>query len=606
LLTEPALIDFSATGTFATRYNGTQQGITHNYLSAYHLVDSTRGAIIHTWNLNGSIIIGNRIELSDNNNIWTAAEHSASENDMGLDVHWALQHIYDRMNIVYGINSFNDAGFAITAHIRFGTTNLERDNAYWDPTNDVLFFGDGAVNFRPVASLDAIAHEFGHGITDFQIGWGSSGDPRAFHEGLSDIWGAIMESQIRPNTVWQIGEQITFGFTCLRNLQNTNDPNARQPIANTFGSTQYNNSTDAYVRSGVFSHWFYLLVNGGIGANDIGNNYTVYGIGMDVAEELIVEAVFNNYLNSTTTYAAIRNSMVNAARTLCSGQNSLLVNHVENAWYAVGVGTKPMQISLTGPEAVCVAGGNFTLNNLPAGCNSSWTFSSNMQSYYGGSDFIALRALSIGSGWIQPTVSSSCGSSILPIKNVPVDIQQPGSITITMDAPPRRFSASIDDVPCATSYNWYLNGVIQSTHTESAIFQRRSPYCGNFYYVQVEAVSSLGISARRSKTVVEPSCGKSLLISPNPAMDVVTVNIITQDDNSLNDINNNSSSEKESDLSPVTYIVKITDIVGTSVYVSEKTTNEFTIPLSGIKDGTYIIIVADKQLVLQNLLIIKH
>jgi len=80
----------------------------------------------------------------------------------------------------------------------------------------------------------------------------------------------------------------------IRNIQNTNDPNARYKIANTFGSTQYN-SGDSYVRSGVFSHWSYLLVNGGIGTNGVGSAYTVYGMGMDIVEDLIIEAVFNNF-----------------------------------------------------------------------------------------------------------------------------------------------------------------------------------------------------------------------------------------------------------------------------------------------------------------------
>ncbi|WP_080903543.1 hypothetical protein [Parabacteroides sp. Marseille-P3160] len=41
IFTEPALIDFSATGTFETRYSSTQQEITHYYQGGYHLVDPT-------------------------------------------------------------------------------------------------------------------------------------------------------------------------------------------------------------------------------------------------------------------------------------------------------------------------------------------------------------------------------------------------------------------------------------------------------------------------------------------------------------------------------------------------------------------------------------
>ena len=74
--------------------------------------------------------------------------------------------------------------------------------------------------------LDAVAHEFGHGITDFQIGWGLSGDPLAFHEGLSDIWAIILESRINPNYIWQIGEEITLNHGCTRNI---GDPDGINP-----------------------------------------------------------------------------------------------------------------------------------------------------------------------------------------------------------------------------------------------------------------------------------------------------------------------------------------------------------------------------------------
>ena len=61
-MTEPVLIDFSAQGTFATRYSGSQQGTTHNYQGSYHLVDSTRNTIIHTWNLEGRTNILSRVD----------------------------------------------------------------------------------------------------------------------------------------------------------------------------------------------------------------------------------------------------------------------------------------------------------------------------------------------------------------------------------------------------------------------------------------------------------------------------------------------------------------------------------------------------------------
>lgn len=293
LFTEPSMTGFSATGTFETRYNGTRQATTQHYNNTYNLCDSSRNAVIHTWDLNGSTNINNRVELADADNNWTANEYAANEDDMGLDIHWALQEIYDYLLNEHSISSYDNNDYDIDAHFHWG----EQDNARWLMFDDVLVFGDGNTIVRPVASLDAVAHEYGHGITDFQIGWAYSGDLQIFHEGLSDIWGIILENRISPNSVWEIGEGVILNYDCIRNIQNPEDPNAETEISDTYLSSTYN-AGNQYVKSGVFSHWFYLLVNGGSGTNDNGNSYTVYGIGMDAAEDLIVEAVFNNYLDN--------------------------------------------------------------------------------------------------------------------------------------------------------------------------------------------------------------------------------------------------------------------------------------------------------------------
>ena len=232
--TEPQLIDLI--GTFATRYSNSRQASTDPVAGGHRLFDNTRGATIHTRNMqNNTTVIANAVELVDNDNNWTAAEYAASKDDMGLDVHWALQQIYDYLRNSRGINSFDNNNTAIEAYFRYG---INTDNAFWDPTPNILYFGQGASTFSPLASMDVVGHEFGHGITDFQIGWGNSGDQGAFNEGMSDIWGAILEQRIRPNSTWRIGEQVMAnGKSYLRNLETPTDTNAEQPIANTFGTS---------------------------------------------------------------------------------------------------------------------------------------------------------------------------------------------------------------------------------------------------------------------------------------------------------------------------------------------------------------------------------
>ena len=69
-------------------------------------------------------------------------------------------------------------------------------------------------------------------------------------------------------------------YDCDRNLMNPDDSWARTEIADTYGSTEYNSNTEEYYRSGIMSHWFYLLSEGGSGTNGINNEYTIYGLGI--------------------------------------------------------------------------------------------------------------------------------------------------------------------------------------------------------------------------------------------------------------------------------------------------------------------------------------
>ena len=45
---------------------------------------------------------------------------------------------------------------------------------------------------------------------------------------------------------------------------------------------------------------------------------------------------------------------------------------VANAWYAVGVGTEPTQVYLSGPSIVCSNGTAMTVNYLPANASIIW------------------------------------------------------------------------------------------------------------------------------------------------------------------------------------------------------------------------------------------
>ena len=227
-------------------------------------------------------------------------------------------------------------------------------------------------------SIDVIAHEFGHAIATANTNWNAlvntysslALDVNGFNEGLSDIWGAIMEYRVKGNTdsIWQFGEEPACpNYSCLRNAANPTDANAYTQIASTYDVASYY-SNDCHIRGGVFYRWFYNLVDGNIGTNAKGNSYTVYGVGMDLAEELVVNAVYGGYLWNKTTYEQIRTALENTAISM---NNSFLLQQVQNAWYSVGVGTRPSQIEISGSSALCDSN-DYSVTNLPSGASVSW------------------------------------------------------------------------------------------------------------------------------------------------------------------------------------------------------------------------------------------
>jgi bacillolysin len=599
-MTLPALIGYSDMGTFHTRYSGTRQGITQYYNGVYNLSDSTRGAIIHTWNLQNSTDISSRVEITDNDNIWTIAEHRPNNNDMGQDVHWALQQIYDHFSDNYTISSFDNNNHRIDAYIRYGYYNVERDNAFWDPYHSVLYFGDGVEIFSPVASVDVVGHEYGHAITQFQIGWQYSGNGAVFHEGMSDIWGVILESRIRPNSIWQIGEQVTLTHSCIRNIQNPDDPTALNQIANTFGSSQYDGSDcNHYCRSGVFSHWFYLLVNGGSGTNDIGNSYSVCGVGMDAAEELIVAAVFDGFLEYTTTYPEIRTSIQQATRSLNNQQYSFLEQQVGNAWYAVGVGSEPDPLSITGPSLVCNTNTTFSLDNLPPNYFVTWD-----QSYYltyvsgQGTANYTVKATGLttsGEGWVQATITGECGTVVLR-KDVWVGIpKKPSHIVFVPHTPCTNqfvlaYFNEINPPISQVYYQWSSGDHVFFPQGESSTwFQTKGPLpyitnvhvsaqniCGSNILTQLLTVQECGGGGIPPVPPASDPETPLLVISPNPAGDYIDVSI------------NNVSQQLQGN---EVYVMTIYDRFSQVVRNVTTDVPHVRIPVYNLPTGTYVLTV---------------
>ena len=341
-MTSPIFNSIGTTATFHKLFGDTIVQSTTDYRNGwYYLEDYTRGNGILTMDKNGggmSSTNGNSIRNS--RNTWCKNDLLTNNQYYALDVHWGMQQLYDYLFNAYNINSLDNAGMAIKALINTGINN----SICWNNTKKAIFVSQ----MYPSITLDVIAHELGHGITGEMIDWDSNDlVQNSMNEGLSDIWGVIMDYTAGTSQaeIWKIGEEQSL----VRNIE---DPNS---IAFRYDPSSYTANADPHYLGGIFTRWFYLLVNGG--EREMTPAYDVEAVGFNLAEELVVNAIFEGYLIGVTDFYGLRNALMSSADAM---DNAYLWTQTGNAWHAVGIGDRVMSIS--GSKNVCYSG-NYVLEN---------------------------------------------------------------------------------------------------------------------------------------------------------------------------------------------------------------------------------------------------
>lgn len=366
---ENAASSMFVTGSANTRYSGLRDIETRlETTGVYTLNDDLRDVFTRdAQNIPfGGGYINNFAEFTDADNVWTLP----GLDNAALDAHWGAMETYDYWLNVHGRDGIDGNGFAMRSYVHVGTNWV---NAAWNGA--VMSYGDGAGSFQPLTCIDIVAHEIGHGITQFANNLVYARESGALNEGYSDLWGAAIEFRVKGNgndllpnaETWQIGEDITPGIG-IRSMSNPNifgDPDtylgANWKPTTVAGCPTPNNTNDqcgVHSNSGVLNHWFYLLVQGGSGTNDLFDVFNVTGIGMQKAEE-IAYLVLRDYLTPNSTFLDTRNAGVEVAINLY-GSNSPEAIATQDAFYAVNVGdpyvaldTDARLLSVTDPEINC-------------------------------------------------------------------------------------------------------------------------------------------------------------------------------------------------------------------------------------------------------------
>ncbi|NOU17084.1 MAG: T9SS type A sorting domain-containing protein [Bacteroidales bacterium] len=262
--------------------------------------------------------------------------------------------------------------------------------------------------------------------------------------------------------------------------------------------------------------------------------------------------------------------------------------------------------TISGPATVCSLGATFTVGNLPSGCSVSWDPGTNLSLSSASGSSATFTPTGNSSSWVRATFNSGCGTAYRNYSIV-AGSPVPGAISIDFDAPPRRFTATIDGVNTATSYKWYLDGVLKSsTSSTSVIFQRQLNNCGHVYYVDVAEVNACGVSEISHAEVSEDPCYYGFSISPNPASENVTLTIGKAENTATTQSTQDAATFRSKFISTNSYTVRIFDNFGTIKATLKKSGETVTLPISNLDNGCYIIEINDGNKIYRQQLVVKH
>lgn len=565
-------------GGVQTLYSGYNAITMDNYGTNLYRLQETRTtngktAAIQTFNMNNGTAYTNT-DFTGTTQYWYTAE-------AGNDVHWGTEKVFDYWASIRNWNSFDNSGTALQGYVHANLIGMgygNNDNAFWSSAYRRMTYGDGTTSFKAVVSLDVVAHEIAHGITQYTAVLNGGGETGALNEGLSDIWAATIKSWSNTyKSTWTIGDEIMKnGQPCLRNMQNPKQVG----YPDTYHGTNWDYNNEVHKNSTVFSHWFYLLSQGGSGTNDLGNAYGVLGQGITVASDIVWNAQSTLKLQANSTYADARTAMV-AAATELYGTGSCQVKAVIDAWYAVGVGTPftTISLSISGSNAFCGTT-TYTVSGVPAGQTVTWSVSpAGIVNVVPSGNSVSLTKVTQGNF----TLTASLPNCILATKAVTTVISM--GLSSSQNGTCRSgwqdwLITTSPNMPL-TNYNWTSNASSGSTiniYSPSGGSSYVSVYGGGG--ITITAKNACGENIQDGVTVYSP-CPRTLLfnVSPNPAVNNIMVSQHT--DQALAKANNAQARIN---------VISIYDQMGNRVRQQKYTgVNTAQLNVGGLRSGMYYI-----------------
>jgi Zn-dependent metalloprotease len=272
-----------------------------------------------------------------------------------------LGKTYDFFKTVLGRNSIDGHGMRLTATVHFGQ---RFNNAFWNGAQMVFGDGDGIIFVDFTKSVDVIAHELTHGVTESMAGLEYHNQSGALNESFSDVFGSLVKQysnnpkQNVNQADWLIGNDILAPGVRGVALRSMKDPGtAYRDDPNLGSDPQPKHMSDfvvlsddeegdfggVHINSGIPNHAFYLVARslGGFAWEQAGV------IWYEALKQLFPLASFQDCADVTAQVAAAK-----------FGTGSRQHDAVIDAWDQVGIRVTAPQPVATPAERVEAAGSN--------------------------------------------------------------------------------------------------------------------------------------------------------------------------------------------------------------------------------------------------------
>ncbi|KLO14545.1 peptidase M4 thermolysin [Schizopora paradoxa] len=204
-------------------------------------------------------------------------EHARFENELAVDdasvnrCYDFFEAIFSFFHVVFGRNSIDDRGMSMLGSVHYGENF---SNAMWDGTQVVFGDGDG-VYWNNFSSLDVVAHEIMHGITQHSVHLKHQGESGALDESMADVFASMFKqyelNQTAADADWLIGTEIFTSRVrgdALRSLKAPGSAFDDEILGKDIQVASYDkvltkSCTDdfgsAHIHFGVPNHAFYLF-----------------------------------------------------------------------------------------------------------------------------------------------------------------------------------------------------------------------------------------------------------------------------------------------------------------------------------------------------------